>query len=88
MGRILQSFLGWEVAAYGLPKIKFKKPEFIYDKECREAAEYWCGAAAARILIQEQTRASRPRSAEIRAWASHVMEKCNVTLRDNLTGSR
>lgn len=75
MGRILQSYLGWEQAAYGWAKARYYEPLFMTDKSLRAAAYFWCGAAAARIEFLERSRANRR---HILDWCLEVRGICNV----------
>ena len=54
LGRILQSKLGWEVAAYDADPVDFYEPPM--DRMTRLRAMFWCGAAAARIERLERSR--------------------------------
>ena len=78
MGRILQSYMGWEVAAYGAKPINFIKPAFFRDKDLMRAATFWCGAAAARIEFLEKRRTDRPKRERILNWCANVRTLCNV----------
>lgn len=75
MGRILQSYYGWEVAAYGAYDTIFKRPHFVDDPIYAPRAMFWCGAAAARIEYLERSRESRP---NILHWCKQVRELCHV----------
>lgn len=66
MGRILQSFLGWESAAYGAPQVNWEFPTFMQDPFLLRSAYFWCGAAAARIEHLENNRGKR----------SHIIDWC------------
>jgi hypothetical protein len=74
-GRILQSFMGWEVSAYGAEPVKFHHPDFMDDPYLYVAARFWCGAAAARIEYLERSRSSRPNILE---WCQKVRKMCHV----------
>jgi hypothetical protein len=76
MGRILQSMLGWENAAYNLPRIEYFAPRFTKDPYLTRAAQFWCGAAAARIQYQELRRACPKK--KILDWCAHVRDLYNV----------
>lgn len=81
MGRILQSYLGWEVAAYGAARIEFDRPWFMDDQKMLNAAKFWCGAAAARIEHLERTRNDRNdsmRRSAILKWCADTRYLCNV----------
>lgn len=74
MGRILQSYMGWECVAYGVPRIRYTAPDFMHSKEWSPKAKFWCGAAATRIKYLENSRGRvRPR---IIAWCERVEEIC------------
>lgn len=68
MGRILQSFLGWEQIAYGKIARKYLAPLFCGDLKYSSKARFWCSAAAARISYLECSRA-KPRL--------HIIDWCN-----------
>lgn len=74
MGRILQSFLGWEEAAYGLKHVKYIAPHFMSGL-CWKNVVFWCGAAAARIEYLERSRTNRQNILE---WCAKVRRSCNV----------
>lgn len=76
MGRILQSYYGWEVAAYGATPARFLEPYFMCEHQYARKAKFWCGAAAARIEYQERLRANPNRS--ILDWCLETRAKCNV----------
>ncbi len=75
MGRILQSYYGWEEAAYGVPHVEFHRPDFMKDENLFEAAMFWCGAAAARIEFLERSRGCR---SNILNWCKTVRGMANV----------
>jgi hypothetical protein len=56
MGRILQSFMGWEMSAYGWEYIQYVPPLFIQSNSLLKKATFWCGAAAVRIEHLEKSR--------------------------------
>lgn len=70
MGRILQSALGWEVAAYGWPKVDFKLPNFMFDSYYAERALFWAIAAATRILHLEMSR--KTQNVNIVYWCNYI----------------
>jgi hypothetical protein len=74
LGRILQSWYGWEVAAYGAPGESWDKPDFRTGIE-EDRAHFWCGAAAARIEYLENSRDKRP---IILDWCRTVRSLCHV----------
>lgn len=76
MGRILQSFYGWEEIAYNAEHIKFDCPKFLYDRELAPKATFWCGAAVARIEYLERSRPSPRR--HILDWCLEIRNRCNV----------
>lgn len=74
LGRILQSKLGWEVAAYDAIPVEFVEPPM--DKMTRLRAMFWCGAAAARIEYLERSR-GKPRMRVI-DWCKQTRYICGV----------
>ena len=76
MGRILQSFFGWEHVAYGWPIVEYYPPEFWYDLTLRKRAEFWAGAAAARIEYQELSRKNSRKN--IIDWCNLIRRWTNV----------
>lgn len=74
MGRILQSALGWETAAYGIPKAEYVSPTFWFSPDVRNKAIFWCGAAAVRILHQELKREKQ--NTKIIQWCEETRDKC------------
>lgn len=77
MGRILQSFLGWEVAAYGAHPMDFDLPRFMGDEVLHRAARFWCYAAAVRIKHLEMSRKPIMKT-PILTWCDFVMEICSA----------
>lgn len=77
MGRIVQSFLGWEQAAYGYEFVRYEFPDFFKDKDTHRRARFWCGATAARIEYLERSRGNRK---NILDWCQSVREKCEISL--------
>lgn len=74
MGRILQSYFGWESVAYGQLRVNYKKPEFLKNEKYARLAGFWCGAAVKRIKHLELSRGCiRPR---IIKWCDSVGEIC------------
>jgi hypothetical protein len=76
MGRIVQSMLGWEVAAYGAEIVSFDPPWFMKDDYYRKAAYFWAGAAATRIQFLERTKPNP--SAAIWQWCDYMKVFCAV----------
>lgn len=74
LGRILQSWHGWEVVAYGYKGHHWNKPYFKNDLE-EDRAKFWCGAAAARI---QHLELSRMRRENILDWCSTVRRILDV----------
>jgi len=70
VGRLLQSYFGWEVAAYNCSQVIFDKPKYWSDESL-----FWCGAAAARIEYLERSRSSRE---NILNWCQVVRRICGV----------
>lgn len=76
MGRILQSYFGWEQIAYDEDHIDYQLPRFWHIKELRAKALFWCSAATCRIQSQEQNRPnSRYRIIE---WCKNTRQKCSM----------
>jgi len=75
MGRILQSYLGWEEIAYGAEHILWNRPDFYDNTQWRKKAIFWCGAAAARIEYLEHSRNNRVR---ILHWCQEIRRLCSV----------
>lgn len=82
MGRILQSFFGWETAAYNSRPVNFTEPNFIFDPNLYRAAKFWCGAAAARIECLERTRTiahdGSSKHVNILSWCAKIRKMCDV----------
>lgn len=83
MARILQSWWGWEVYAYGAQSITFKAPDFVYDKDLMQQVTFWLGATAARIRYQEierskTLRANLMQSTHILQWCDKIRSLTNV----------
>ena len=73
MGKILQSYWGWEHVAYGTPYIEYDAPVFCSDPDLMRQANFWCFYHVARIEQLEISRGlNRP---NILAWCDSVMEK-------------
>jgi len=70
VGRLIQSYHGWEVVAYGAPKVDFERPKYWNNQ-----AIFWCGAACARIEYLERSRANRQ---HILDWCRNVRGICGV----------
>lgn len=75
MGRILQSYMGWEVAAYGYNEMAYSAPFFVTDATLYREALFWCGAAASRIQYLELSRGHRK---NILDWCQRTREFCHV----------
>jgi len=75
MGRVYQSYFGWESVAYGIPYTKFEEPWFMTNDYMNRRALFWCGAAVARIAHLERSRQSR---AKILLWCEETRRKCHV----------
>lgn len=71
MGRILQSYLGWEVVAYGARPVDFDLPLFFYTPDLFRKVLFWTAAAAARIKHLEYSRENQ---------RSHVIRWCNLVI--------
>jgi hypothetical protein len=73
MGRILQSYFGWESVAYGAPETRYAAPYFFKSTGLLRSARFWCGAAAVRIEHLEKSRDNR---AHIINWCREVRKEC------------
>jgi len=78
MGRILQSYWGWEYVAYGLPILNYASPKFFRNPVLFDQAKFWVGAAAARIEYLELSRDKRNKREDILNWCRTIREHCNV----------
>lgn len=76
MGRLLQSALGWECAAYGEPHVLWDAPDFWYEPEMRRRALFWCGVIAVRIRRDWSERCPEQLTEELKFWLSRVEEEC------------
>jgi hypothetical protein len=63
-GRMLQSFLGWEVVLRGAPSIEYLAPYFLYDAELCKSAIFWCMVTLKRIAAKDTTSAGQ--------WATRI----------------
>jgi len=71
-GKILQSFLGWEVVLRGTPRIEFQWPTFMCSYESARRAVFWCMVALKRIALRNNT-------SNAGKWAESMageLEKC------------
>jgi hypothetical protein len=71
-GKMLQSFLGWEVVLRGLERVEYNWPNFMQDYDTARQAVFWTMVALKRISLRNNTyNAGR--------WAEHMakeLEKC------------
>lgn len=70
MGRIIQSYFGWETIAYGEPFVDYELPSFMKYDRFRNKAAFWCAAAVMRIKNLELSK-KRPQF--------HIINWCNTT---------
>jgi len=74
MARIMQSYFGWEVAAYGEPIIRYKFPDFWLNPSIRHKVSFWLAATTLRI---EKFEFSKPKRREsVVSWCREVRIKC------------
>ena len=79
MGKILQSYFGWEEVAYQVPPMKYRLPRFWYNFEYQRRALFWCGAAIARIQYLEYKQ-HNPVRASIIEWCIKVRNHCSEVI--------
>lgn len=72
MGRLLQSALGWECAAYDEEQVEWEPPAFWSYSWVRRRAIWWCGVTALRILADTSARTSD----RGRAWCDWAARQC------------
>jgi hypothetical protein len=72
MGRIMQSFYGWECAAYNWPDIPYERPRFMRDPKIAAKANFWAFAASARILHLELSK--KKQNPRILNWCNSMKE--------------
>lgn len=76
MGKILQSFFGWEEVAYNEEPVRYLRPLFMLDHRLEKQARFWLGYHAARIQQLERSRnLNRP---HILRWCAEIRGMCNV----------
>jgi hypothetical protein len=71
-GKILQSFLGWEVVLRGAPHIDYAWPKFMEENDTAKRAMFWAMVAVKRIAFRDM-------SDSITQWANRVakeLEQC------------
>jgi hypothetical protein len=71
-GKMLQSFLGWEVVLRGIKHTRYYWPRFMKDYDTARRAVFWCMVALKRIALRNST----PNAGK---WAKQVameLEKC------------
>lgn len=74
IGRLLQSAMGWECAAYGVIPVEFVAPMAWYRYPHRQAKYlFWCGMAITRVLHKELAEQKRP---HVIAWCERSREVC------------
>jgi hypothetical protein len=74
IGRLLQSAMGWETVAYGLPFVEYVAPlAWTALPANRPKYLFWCGMAITRILHKERAEQRRP---HIIAWCERSREVC------------
>ncbi len=49
MAKIMQSYFGWETAAYNWPRIEYKIPNFWYNHDTKRRVKFWLKASLIRI---------------------------------------
>lgn len=72
MGKILQSYFGWESAAYGEKPVRYERPRFMYDPELCKQAMFWLEHHVRRIEQYETERGLN--RLNIRAWCNSILE--------------
>jgi len=72
-GKILQSFLGWEVVFRGMPRVEFMWPSFMLDIDSAKRAVFWCMVALKRIAL-------RNNSCNAGLWAQTIGEELKQCL--------
>jgi hypothetical protein len=76
MGRLVQSYMGWECVAYDEDQPNYQLPDFWFDRTTRNRALFWCAAATFRIEDKERKRSnSRDR---IIKWCQDTRQKCSM----------
>lgn len=73
-GKMLQSALCWESAAYGWPVLPYDELTFYHHDDELRRAMFWCYVAAHRIVVREKGRVG-PRSSVLK-WCGRVEQGC------------
>jgi hypothetical protein len=71
-GKILQSFLGWEVVLRGEPYIEFDWPDFMLEYRTARRAVFWCIVSLKRIAL----RNSISHAGQWAIWMAKELEQC------------
>lgn len=75
MAVLLQSYYGWEHAAYGWDKTVFVPPRFTDNPTQLRRAMFWLGVKARRIATYEQRGLRRP---QVFAWCEEIRSLTHV----------